>query len=77
MFQQFMNAITSIAGMLPIISDCCSLWAAVASSSVVMQYHRKGVTALAFQPHNQCLVSASRDGTIAIWSVFQPGREIS
>ncbi|KAL3150822.1 hypothetical protein ABBQ32_000580 [Trebouxia sp. C0010 RCD-2024] len=37
----------------------------------ILQYHRKGVTALAFQPHNQCLISASRDGTIAIWSVFQ------
>lgn len=37
----------------------------------ILQYHRKGVTALVFQPHNQCLVSASRDGTIAVWSVFQ------
>ncbi|KAL3137617.1 hypothetical protein ABBQ38_004894 [Trebouxia sp. C0009 RCD-2024] len=37
----------------------------------ILQYHRKGVTALAFQPHNQRLISASRDGTIAIWSVFQ------
>lgn len=36
-----------------------------------MQYHKKGLTALAFDSRGQRLVSASRDGTIALWSVFQ------
>ncbi|KAL0053659.1 hypothetical protein WJX82_009020 [Trebouxia sp. C0006] len=36
-----------------------------------LQYHKKGLTALAFDSRGQRLVSASRDGNIALWSVFQ------
>lgn len=37
----------------------------------VLQYHKKGLTALAFHPKDQRLISASRDSNIALWSVFQ------
>ncbi|DBA93362.1 TPA: hypothetical protein ACH3X2_003637 [Trebouxia sp. C0005] len=37
----------------------------------VLQYHKKGLTALAFDARGQRLVSASRDCNIALWSVFQ------
>ncbi|DBA91574.1 TPA: Guanine nucleotide binding protein (G protein), beta polypeptide 1-like, variant 7 [Trebouxia sp. C0004] len=37
----------------------------------VLQYHKKGLTALVLDSRAQRLVSASRDGNIALWSVFQ------
>ncbi len=43
-------------------------------SSAVVQYHKKGLTAVAFDPRDQRLISASRDGNIALWSVFQSDR---
>ena len=55
-------------------SNICSNFVHGCSSLVfpaVVQYHRKGLTALRFHPQDQRLISASRDGTIAIWSVFQ------
>ncbi|GIL83231.1 hypothetical protein Vretifemale_12087 [Volvox reticuliferus] len=36
----------------------------------VLKYHRSHVTAVAFSPETQKLASASRDGTIALWSVY-------
>ena len=64
-------------------ADCCLLTLMVVGSNkkfmlvlkhacvFAMQYHKKGLTALAFDSRGQRLVSASRDGNIALWSVFQ------
>ncbi|PNH08003.1 ASTRA-associated protein 1 [Tetrabaena socialis] len=38
----------------------------------VLQYHRGQVTALAFSPTRLLLASASRDTTVALWSVYPP-----
>ncbi len=36
----------------------------------VLQYHRAGLTDVAFHARTQRLASASRDGSIALWSVY-------
>lgn len=41
----------------------------------VLQYHKKGLTALAFDSRGQRLVSASRDGNIALWCHLLVSRE--
>lgn len=36
----------------------------------ILKYHAKGVTGVSFSADNQILASASRDGTVALWSIY-------
>lgn len=36
------------------------------------QYHTAAVTALCFSPRSQLLATAARDGTLALWPIYQP-----
>ena len=36
----------------------------------VLQYHKAGVSDVVFDAHTRVLASASKDGTIALWSVY-------
>ncbi|KAK9815640.1 hypothetical protein WJX72_007285 [[Myrmecia] bisecta] len=36
----------------------------------ILQFHRAAITAVCFNQHDSRIASASRDGTIAVWSVF-------
>jgi WD40 repeat protein len=38
----------------------------------VLKYHEASVTDVVFAPDNSCLVSTSRDGTVALWNIFSP-----
>lgn len=37
----------------------------------LMQYHTSPLTALRFAPRSMLLATAARDGTLALWSVYQ------
>ena len=37
----------------------------------VLQYHKAGVSDVAFHARTQALASASKDGSIALWSVYK------
>ena len=41
----------------------------------VLQYHRGGVVDVCFQQRTQQLASASKDGSIAVWSIYAGSTE--
>lgn len=41
----------------------------------VLKYHRGGVLDVCFQQRTQQLASASKDGSIAVWSIYAGGSE--
>lgn len=40
-----------------------------------LQYHTSPVTGLRFAPRSMLLATAARDGTLALWPLYQPGTE--
>jgi WD40 repeat protein len=41
-------------------------------ASVPLQYHTSAVTGICFAPRSMLLATAARDGTVALWPLFQP-----
>lgn len=47
-------------------------WRAPHRPLAVLRHHGAGITAVAWSPNSTRLASASKDGNIAIWSLFPP-----
>ena len=51
----------------------CSAFAEVlAARHCLLQYHKASATVVRFSPRSMFLASGSRDGTIALWDIYQP-----